>query len=108
MTRGGVDIVFAGIAQCQYDIEAVVGVLQGSAIDHLGKKNSLSHNYKSQTHIYMYIILYTSCKIVWNSDCLELILAASWYIRGRNFRLSSRTDPSYETMPKEDLSLVDH
>ena len=104
MTRGGVDIVFAGIAQCQYDIEAMVGVLQGSAIDHLGKKNSLSP--KSQTHIY--IILYTSCKIVWNSDCLELILAASWYIRGRNFRLSSRTDPSYETMPKEDLSLVDH
>jgi len=35
MTQGGILVVFAGIAQSQDDVEAVVRMVEGSAVNHL-------------------------------------------------------------------------
>ena len=38
VTRGGILVIHAGIAQSQDDIEAVVGMVEGCAVNHLGMR----------------------------------------------------------------------
>lgn len=63
MTRDGVEVVFASVAQCQYDIKAVVGVVQRCPVDYLREEKVVSTLITK-----LYTNQLTFCKMVWNLE----------------------------------------